>query len=201
MKLLSKSMNTFELTFAPKGTEYILKLTVPENQKGIIYRVTAVLFAHGWDIKEAIFETIGDGLVKDVFIIQSLSGISLTSDGLALIRYDLLGLFREDFSVIDYIEKFPDLPLLKPTKNPPIVHIYNPSSSDSTVLDIKTQDCPGLLFEISQILFLFDVDILSVTARTEDGIVRDSFLLRRDISEKLSTITMEKIKQSLLDIL
>jgi len=45
------------------------------------------------------------------------------------------------------------------------------------------------------------VDILSVTARTEDGIVRDSFLLRRDISEKLTTVTMEKIKQSLLDIL
>jgi [protein-PII] uridylyltransferase len=201
MKLLSRAMNSFELSYAPKGQEYILKLTVPENQKGIIYRVTAVLFAHGWDIKEAIFETIGDGLVKDIFIIQSINGISLSSDGLALIREDLLGLFREDFSVIDYIEKFPDLPLLRPSKNPPIVQIYNPTSSDSTVLDIKTQDRSGLLFEISQILYLFDIDILSVTARTEDGIVRDSFLLRRDISEKLTTDTMEKIKQTLVGIL
>jgi [protein-PII] uridylyltransferase len=201
MRLLTKSINSFELSYAPRKNDSILKLTVPENQKGIIYKMTAVLFAHGWDIKEAIFETMGEGLVKDLFIIQNREKKPLSPIELDRIQKDLLSLFKGDCSVIDYVENFPDLPLLKPSQTPPIIQIYNPISSDSTVLDLKTQDRQGLLFEISQVLYVFDTDILSVTAKTENGIVRDTFLLRKDISETLDFEMREKIKNTLMNIL
>jgi [protein-PII] uridylyltransferase len=103
-------------------------------------------------------------------------------------------LFEKNLAVIDYLESFPDLPLLKPSERPPSIQIFNPTSIDSTVLDIRTADRPGLLFEISQLLYLFDIDIVSVTAKSEDGQVRDSFLLRQDASDRLTEDLMEKIK-------
>ena len=201
MKILQKMYKSFELNCVEKGENYLLKLTMPENKKGIIYRVTAVLFAHGWDILEANFEIIGGGMVKDVFIIRNLNQNPMRDENLMRIKDDLYSLFSEEISVIDYLDQFPDLPLLKPSSSPPSIQIFNPISSDSTVLDIKTQDRPGLLFEISQILYLLDIDILSVTARTEDGIIRDSFILREDSAKRLSAEKMDKIKIGLSGIL
>ncbi len=190
-----KSM--FELTCVEKGNNYLLKLTLAENRKGIIYRVTAVLFAHGWDILEANFEILSGGTVKDIFLIKSFRNSILDNFHLSKIENDLHNLFEKDVAVIDYLEGFPDLPLVKPSERPPSIQIFNPTSIDSTVLDIRTTDRPGLLFEISQLLYLFDIDILSVTAKTEDGQVRDSFLLRQDASDQLSEEIMEKIKSGL----
>ena len=186
--------NMFELTCVEKGSYYLLKLTLPENRKGIIYRVTAVLFAHGWDILEANFEILSGGTVKDIFLIRSFRNSIMDKLNLSIIESDLHKLFEKDLAVIDYLESFPDLPLLRPSERPPSIQIFNPSSIDSTVLDIRTTDRPGLLFEISQLLYLFDIDIVSVTAKSEDGKVRDSFLLRQDASNKLTDELMEKIK-------
>jgi len=184
----------FELSCVEKGSEYLLKLTLLENRKGIIYRVTAVLFAHGWDILEANFEILSGGTVKDVFLIRSFHNSSMDNLNLSKIENDLHKLFEKNLAVIDYLESFPNLPLLKPSERPPSIQIFNPTSIDSTVLDIRTADRPGLLFEISQLLYLFDIDIVSVTAKSEDGQVRDSFLLRQDASDRLTEDLMEKIK-------
>ena len=46
-----------------------------------------------------------------------------------------------------------------------------------------------------------DIDILSVTARTEDGVIRDSFILREDSAKRLSAEKMDKIKIGLSGIL
>jgi len=48
---------------------------------------------------------------------------------------------------------------------------------------------------------LLDVDIVSVVARTEDGNVRDTFLLRKNESEQLDEETMQRIKEGLLKFL
>ena len=194
MMILPGLKYMFELTCVEKGSDYLLKLTLQENRKGIIYRVTAVLFAHGWDILEANFEILSGGTVKDVFLIRSFRNTSMDNLNLSKIENDLHRLFEKDLAVIDYLETFPDLPLLEPSERPPSIQIFNPSSIDSTVLDIRTTDRPGLLFEISQLLYLFDIDIVSVTAKSEDGQIRDSFLLRQDASDRLTDELMEKIK-------
>ncbi len=195
-----KNKLNLHLSCSRREEDYILKLTLSPNQTGIIYRVTAVLFAYGWDIKEANFETL-DGIVKDVFVIQNTSGQEMTDLALQKIQSDLYELFFQDLAVIDYLERFSIPPAIKKDNKPAVVHIFNPKTVDSTVLDIRTTDRPGLLFEISQLLYLLDVDIVSVVARTEDGNVRDTFLLRKNESEQLEDETMQKIKEGLLKFL
>lgn len=191
---------TFELAYELKGDHCLLKLIIPENSKGIIYRVTAVLFAHGWDILEANFEIIPNGKIHDLFFIRNLHGIQMDDQTLHLIKNDLRELFEGGVPVSDYLENF-ELPPMQPPTSQPIIQVFNPEKSDSTVLDIKTQDRPGLLFEISQLLFLLDIDILSVTAQSDGGWIRDTFLLRKDSSRRLDLETMERIKNGLVAFL
>ena len=64
--LIKKRKQMIDLTCTDKGNfSYLLKLTVSLNEKGIIYKVTSVLFAHGWNIEEAVAETVDGQLVKD----------------------------------------------------------------------------------------------------------------------------------------
>ena len=85
--LYKKNMQTIDLTCTNKGnSSYLLKVTVSHNEKGIIYKVTSVLFAHGWDIEEAVAETVDGRLVKDVFIIRNLQGEKMTEQAMHQIK-------------------------------------------------------------------------------------------------------------------
>jgi [protein-PII] uridylyltransferase len=200
--LIKKNMQTIDLTCTTKGiSSYLLKITVSQNEKGIIYKVTSVLFAHGWDIEEAVAETVDGRLVKDVFIIRNLQGKRMTEQDLLQIKAELNSLFYEGVSVIDYLEKSgKDINSYKKPFNS-IVNLFNPPSIDSTVLDIRTLDRPGLLYEISQILYLFNVDIISFTAKTESKEIRDSFLLCTPDRERLTEEECSVLKRKLLAVL
>lgn len=176
------------LSCVPRKDTTLLKITVSKNEMGIIYRTTSVLYTYGWDILEAVAETSSEGYVQDVFVVRSFKGEEMTEPTLRMIRRDLNSLFFEGISVIDYMDanglsrnqsnRIPD-----PTA---VVKIYNPVSSDFSVMDIRMKDKPGALFHITQILYLFGVDIITFTALTEEGRIRDSFLLRMETGEKLN---------------
>lgn len=190
-----------ELICTPKGENYSLCLRFSENELGVIYRVTAVLFAYGWDILEANFGVDSEGRIEDIFLIRSFKGEEMGETQLGRIRSDLDSLFFQDVLVVDYLEKFPALILTHPSNKPPRIKIFNPSTTDSTILDIQTTDRPGLLFEISQLLYLLDIDIISVTAKTDGGMIRDSFLLRVNETERLSDAAIQKLQEGLYKIL
>jgi [protein-PII] uridylyltransferase len=199
MNTLSKH-NIIELACSSRGPNtYLLKVTVSENEIGIIYRVTAVLFAHGWNILEANVETVGDGLVKDVFLIDNIHSVKMTQEALNEIHSDLELLFYKRVSVLNYLNKVPHCP--SDSNHEAMIYIFNPQYVDSTVLDIHTLDRPGLLFQISQVLYLFGIDILSVTAKSEDGQIRDSFLIRMQDGGRLDEETSQKVRKSLLSVL
>ncbi len=194
-------MQNLDLCFLEKTNDtYILKITLSENQKGIIYRVTSVLFAHGMDIIEAVAEIIGDGLVKDVFLIRSLEGSKINSDVCNLIKKELHQLFFSELKVSDYLRKYKkNVNDFKKNKQS-FIQVFNPSSIDSTVLDFRTYDRPGLLFETSEYLFLKEIDIISFTAKTDDFEIRDSFLIRNKNGEKLTEEDCIMIKKGLNEL-
>jgi [protein-PII] uridylyltransferase len=195
-------MQTLELSLTEKENRiYLLKITVPQNEKGIIYKVTAVLFAHSWDIMEAIAEIVEGGMVKDVFLIRSIDSSKLSLDSLNQIKSELKLMFEEEVDVLSYLKKYQKDPNDYKRKFSSSVNIFNPSSIDSTVLDIRTYDRPGLLFEISYLLYLEEIDIISVTAKSEDKEIRDSFLLRTTEGEKLSEEACLELKNKFLEIL
>lgn len=200
MSILLKNSALFDLSIHNYFNKYILKLTFGENRKGIIYRVTAVLFAHGYEILEANLEIV-DGIIRDVFVVQGISGKLMNSEEFLQIKQEMYELLLGDVLVIDYLNKFSLPPRTPSIPKPPMIYIYNPEGSDCTVLDIHTQDRPGLLFDISQLLYIMDIDIVSVIATTEKGMARDTFLIRIHDTEKLDENTQEKLKEGLINLL
>jgi UTP:GlnB (protein PII) uridylyltransferase len=194
-------MQNLDLCFLEKNNDtYILKITLSENQKGIIYRVTSVLFAHGLDIIEAVAEIIGDGLVKDVFLIRSLDGDKINPEACNLIKKELNQLFFSEIRVSDYLRQYKKNVDDFKKEKPSFIQVFNPSSIDSTVLDFRTYDRPGLLFETSEYLYKKEIDIISFTAKTDDSEIRDSFLLRNKNGEKLTEEECQIIKNELHEL-
>lgn len=90
-----------------RGESYALKVNISRNEIGIIYRVTAVLYVHGWNIEEAIAETSVDGYIQDIFIVRRIDGEAMTDEHLNAIHLDLKELFYGGVSVMNYLAKHP----------------------------------------------------------------------------------------------
>ncbi|PJZ25101.1 hypothetical protein CH352_11075 [Leptospira hartskeerlii] len=192
------------LSCIPRGESYALKVNISKNEIGIIYRVTAVLYVHGWNIEEAIAETSMDGYIQDIFIVKRIDGAPMTDEHLNAIHADLHELFYGGMSVMNYLANHPEKmeSLRAKVETAPEIFLFNSEISDSTVMDLRMEDRPGILFEISQILFLFGVDILSFKAVTDSGQVRDTFLLRLENGSKLNeNLHFNRLKEALNAVL
>ncbi|EMJ98589.1 hypothetical protein AB3N61_10065 [Leptospira sp. WS58.C1] len=192
------------LSCIPRGDAYALKVNISKNEIGIIYRVTAVLYVHGWNIEEAIAETSMDGYIQDIFIVKRIDFSPMTDEHLNAIHADLHELFYGGMSVMNYLANHPEKmeSLRAKVENTPEIFLFNSEISDSTVMDLRMEDRPGILFEISQILFLFGVDILSFKAVTDSGQVRDTFLLRLENGSKLDEkLHFHRLKEALNAVL
>lgn len=188
----------------PRGDAYALKVNISKNEIGIIYRVTAVLYVHGWNIEEAIAETSTDGYIQDIFIVRRLDEEGMKEEHLNAIHKDLKELFYGGISVMNYLARYPEKTetLRMKLEETPEIFLFNSEISDSTVMDLRMRDRSGILFEISQILFLFGIDILSFKAVTDSGQVRDTFLLRLENGSKLDEVLhFQKLKNALLSVL
>ena len=193
-----------QLSSVPKNNNHILKISFSEDELGTAYRITAVLLVHGFDILEATAETMDDGHVRDVFLIRNLQNKQLNDSMLASIKHDLDTLFFGDMSVMEYIKSHSiDVKKsLTDKKTETQVRLYNPEGSDNTVMDIIAKDRKGLLFQVTQILFLFGIDIISFKAETSEGTVRDSFLLQREKGGRLDTeSTIPRLEAALKPLL
>ncbi|MBM9546041.1 hypothetical protein JWG40_03375 [Leptospira sp. 201903074] len=177
----------------PRKDTTLLKISLSQDDLGILYRVTSVLYNHGWEILEAVAETASDGHVQDLFVIRSWDGGEMTEELLSQIRTDLYSLFYEGKTVAMYLRENAKEEVLvrKIGDSEATLKLYNPISSDFTVMDLRMKDTPGILFQITESLFHLGIDIISFTANSFDGNIRDSFLLRTSLTgEKLDEKVM-----------
>jgi [protein-PII] uridylyltransferase len=186
----------------PRKDTTLLKISLSQDDLGILFRVTSVLYNHGWDILEAVAETSHEGHVQDLFVIRSWSGAEMTELLLSQIRKDLYSLFYESKPVESYLRENGKGDVLSRKVGDPeaSLKLYNPISSDFTVMDLRMRDTPGILFQITEALFHLGIDIISFTANTSDGKIRDSFLLRTSLTgDRLEEKTMFPLLRSRLE--
>ncbi|EMJ50435.1 hypothetical protein [Leptospira santarosai] len=196
--------SSVHISCIPRDGSYALKVNISNNEIGIIYRVTATLFARGWTIEEAVAETSQDGYISDIFIVRNVESLPMTEDALHLIQTDLREMFFQGVSVLNYLERFPDKVEYIKNKNryPVDLSLFNSQGSDCTVMDLKMKDRPGIIFEVSQLLFLYGIDILSFKAITNSDSIRDTFLLRLENGGKLDeSLHFERLATALKTVL
>ncbi len=166
------------------------------NETGILYRITGVLFIHGWSIESAIAKTETMGGVDDILRIRKMDDTPMSLELLEKIEKDMELLLRGEIHMSEYLSSHPDriqsLVLSMHDESKTTLEVEVAEDEKSASLFITTRDRPGLLFMITQILYLLDYDIVSFEALTEKGLARDDLNVRRTTG---ASITEQDRKQ------
>jgi len=193
--LITKSGNIiFEPVEFSQDLIYKAKLIISnfKDEVGILYKITGVLFINGYNIISAKIET-KDQKIEDIFTIEPQNHqMIINSTILEKIEADLYRLLKNEISMSEYLASYPEKTRLllessKPYPETEIeVNLYD--SNKCLKIHLKTKDRPGLLYFISQILFLMDFNILEFNAKSENQLANDTFIVekknQREVNER-----------------
>jgi len=177
-----------EVTHSPRGTSSELVL-VAKDVPGLLARVAGVLFANRIDILDAAIysrEAVtgrDQGEAVDVFRIRKEPDGAVTDERrIAAIRDDLEAVLAGRVTVESLLAKRPRASSIidraKPEVPPTEVRVDNAISADFTVLDIFTEDKPGVLFTITRTLAEHGLDIHRSRVGVAGDRVADIFYVR-----------------------
>ncbi|HXU82660.1 MAG TPA: [protein-PII] uridylyltransferase, partial [Polyangia bacterium] len=164
-------------------------VVVADDQPGLLAKLTGVLFANRIDILDAAIysrepQSPGDrGEALDIFRVRRAPDGAVTDEGrLAAIRRDLEAVLEGRVSVEKLVASRPVGPSFldrpKPEVPPTEVHTDNEISRDFTVIDIFTEDRPGVLYSIARTLHEQGLDIHRSKVGVEADRVADIFYVR-----------------------
>ncbi len=164
---------------------------VSEDVPGFLAKVAGVLFANRIDILEAAIYSrhalVGVGQRKgeavDIFRIRKAGGGAVTDEArLASIQKNLEEVLtgRTTAEALLAARPVSSSPFgrIKPEVPPTEVKVDNDSSQEFTILDIFTQDRPGVLYTIARVLHESGLDIQWSKVATEADRVADIFYVR-----------------------
>jgi [protein-PII] uridylyltransferase len=205
-----------DVIHSERGTFSELVL-VADDQPGLLSKVTGVLFANRIDILDAAIycrerEARGDeyGEAVDIFRIRKEPDGAVTEPHrIESIRHDLDAVLSGKLTVEELVAKRPrQLSLFeraKPKVPPTRVNVDNDASRGFTIVEVFTEDKPGVLYTITHTLALHGLDIHRSRVGVAADRVADIFYVRDQASgEKVEDdarieALSEALRQALLE--
>lgn len=169
---------------------YKLQFLFPSDASGILYKVTTVLYAYGWDILSAYSRPNEDAEVEDIFIVSSTRHEALTKTACDVILGAVRELIEEEVTPDEFIARFPEkLQQIKNARAARSDFVFEPYAKQRcSRLVVERPDRPGVLMQLTQVLYALGLDIISFSAEAVVQGVRDEFLINHsdgtEINEK-----------------
>ena len=167
-----------------------IELTVCTRDRPFrLSQLCGAITINDFNILGAFAFTRTDGVVIDLFHMERIDGgLSLPGETKEKIAQDLRDILR---GRID-LEKACNAHVKKWKRKTPsvipipcVVEFENDLSRESTIIDCRARDRPGLLYVITRILSEEGLDIQSAQIATLGGVVSDSFYVRTSRGRKL----------------
>lgn len=190
-----------KLEFIKEGANYRLQLLFATDERGIVYRVTSVLFANNWNILGANIRSLENGQIEDEFLIHHSSNLELSEAELKKLKTEMQQLFREEISIASYMIKKGKMANTGGKDPNAKISFQNEANKDLTKLRIQTKDRSGLLCSIARLLYLECIDILSVQANTRGTEVDDLFEIKSESGHSLDENMQSRLVRNLKNIL
>ena len=181
------------LEFKREGANYRLQLLFATDERGIVYRVTSVLFANNWNILGASIRSLENGQIEDEFLIHHSSNAELNETELQKLKTEI--------SIASYMIKKGKMANNNPKDPHAKISFKNEDNQDLTKLRIQTKDRSGLLCNIARMLYLECMDILSVQANTKGSEVDDLFEIKSESGHRLDESMQVRLVRNLKNIL
>lgn len=155
---------------------------------GLFSMITGVMAANSVNILDAHIFTLHNGVVLDILQVKSPIGEAITDKGkLEKIEKDLNDVITGSVRVEKLVErKRPSILDQKATPDVPTsIEIDNEVSETYTVIDIRTQDRLGLLYNISRLLTELGVYIVVAKITTKGEAAADIFYVNDIFGQKI----------------
>ncbi|MBX3722970.1 MAG: hypothetical protein KF713_14105 [Turneriella sp.] len=182
---------------------YKLQFLFPNDASGILYKVTTVLFGFGWDILSAYSRPNEDAQVEDIFIVTSTKHEALTKTACELILTAIRELISGETTPEDFIGRYPEkVQQIRNARAARSDFVFEPyPKQHCSRLVVERPDRPGVLMQITQVLYTLGLDIISFSAEAVVHGVRDEFLINHadgtEISEKDRAFLSDLFNQKL----
>jgi [protein-PII] uridylyltransferase len=157
------------------------------DRPGLLALFTAALTANGIDILGAEVNSLSSGMALDTFVVRESGGGAPSPARWEAARADLLRLLSGAEDAHRLVQKRLRRAGWASSAAPPVetkVRVDDASSEAMTILDVFTQDRPGLLHTIADALHRAGVSIEVARIATEGNRATDAFYLR-DLSARL----------------
>ena len=164
----------------PESGEAELTLVAPDRP-GLLALFSAALAANGIDILAAEVNSLEDGIALDRFIVREPGGGALAEGRWEAAHADLLRLLSGAEDPHRLVQRRLRRASWAASAAPAVetkVRVDNVSSADCTILDVFTQDRPGLLHAIADALHRAGASIEVARIATEGNRATDAFYLR-----------------------
>jgi len=152
-----------------------------KDRPGLLALFTAALAANGIDILGAEVNSLGGGIALDTFVVRETGGGAPSASRWEAARADLLRLLSGADDPHQLVQKRLRRASWASTAAPSVatkLRVDDVSSAEMTILDVVTQDRPGLLHTIADALHRTGVSIEVARIATEGNRATDAFYLR-----------------------
>lgn len=174
-------------------------IVVAQDEPGLFAKICGVLTANLLNILSAQISTWENGLAVDIFQVQNLISENLfSSQRWSKIQEELKEVLAKKKAVADLLARFA-LPLFQrfyPSRQSTRVEIDNETSDFYTIIEIFTNDRPGLLYQIAQKFYNLGLSIWSARVSTKVDQVVDVFYVQdlsgAKITEKEKLIVIKE---------
>ncbi|HZR07736.1 MAG TPA: [protein-PII] uridylyltransferase [Myxococcales bacterium] len=159
------------------------------DRPGLLAIFTAALAANGIDILGAEVNSLASGIALDTFVVRESGGAAPSDARWEAARADLLRLLSGAEDPHRLVQKRLRRAVFANSAAPAVstkVRVDDVSSDSMTILDVMTQDRPGLLHTIADALHRADVSIEVARIATEGNRATDAFYLR-DLTAQASS--------------
>ncbi len=184
-----KKIKKFDFHITEYDEKNFFELTIVTNDRPLLFLdLILILISENISILESRIFTFDDGTVIDTFKISHMPNTQFSAEDL---EKRLLSLKNKivSFGKGKRLETFsPNFPKSNIIKEKLDVRVDNESSSTYTILEVITNDRPGLLYEISKVLIKNKLIISMAKISTNGDFVEDSFHLRTEYGLKIDKI-------------
>jgi [protein-PII] uridylyltransferase len=178
---------------------YTLLTVCTWDREGLFSQITGCLTAAGLNILSADILTRYDGIILDTFCVtDARSGLLANREEREkfenFAHKVLTGAALDLPALIAKVRPAPQAyKSIDGERIPTVVSLDNATSDIRTVIDLQTEDRPGLLYDISRTLATLNVQIYLAKVLTEKGAAIDSFYVTEKDGAKILNPDREKV--------
>ena len=163
---------------------------VATDRPGLLALFAAALAANGIDILSADVNSLAGGVALDIFVVRESGGGAPSPARWEAARTDLLKLLEGTEDPHTLVQRRLRRASFARSAAPAVetkIRVDDVSSADTTIVDVFTQDRPGLLHALADALHGAEVSIEVARIATEGNRATDAFYLREAASAHTAT--------------